>query len=63
MTTTAWDVLKAFDALAPADQHEVAAEILRKTAPGGPLPDAAFDELAAELFRRYDGEDAARGGA
>jgi hypothetical protein len=63
MTTAARDVLKAFEALAPAEQQQVAAEILRRTAPEGDLPEAALDELAAELFRGYEAEEAARGGA
>jgi hypothetical protein len=63
MTTAARDVLKAFEALAPAEQQEVAAEILRRATPEGDLPDAAFDELATDLFRHYDAEESARGGA
>ena len=34
--------------LAPAEQQQVAAEILRRTAGTGELPEAALDELAAE---------------
>jgi hypothetical protein len=34
---------------------------LRRTAHGGDLPEAALDELAAELLRAYDAEEAARG--
>lgn len=60
MTTAARDLLTAFDALSPADQQQVAAEILRRSAGTGDLPEAAFDELAAELFRGYDAEEAAR---
>lgn len=60
MTATARNVLAAFDALPPEEQRQVAAEILRRTAPAGDLPDAALDELAAELFRGYDAEEAAR---
>lgn len=59
MTQTALDVLTAFEALAPADQHRVAAEILRRS-PAGELSEAALHELADELFLSYDAEEAAR---
>jgi hypothetical protein len=59
VTSSARDLLAAFDALPPEEQRQVAAEILRRTAPAGDLPDAAFEELAAELFRGYDAEEAA----
>jgi hypothetical protein len=62
MTRTVDDLLRAFDALSPAEQHQLAAEILRRWTPDGDLPDAALDELAAELFRRYDAEEADRAG-
>jgi hypothetical protein len=58
--TTAREVLAAFDALSPAEQQEVAAEILRRTAGAGDLSEAALHELAAALFRGYDAEEAAR---
>jgi hypothetical protein len=51
MTETVRDLLRAFDALTPAEQRQVA---------DGELPEAALDELAAELFRGYDAEEAAR---
>jgi hypothetical protein len=60
MTETVRDLLRAFDALSPAEQHEMAAEILRRSAPDGDLSEAALTELAAELFRGYDAEEAAR---
>jgi hypothetical protein len=60
MTTSARDVLAAFDTLSPAEQQQVAVEILRRSAGAGELPDAAFDELAAELFRAYDAEETGR---
>jgi hypothetical protein len=60
MTETVRDLLRAFDALPLAEQHQVAAEILRRWAPDEGLPDAALDELTAELFRGYDAEEAAR---
>jgi hypothetical protein len=60
MTTAAREVLAAFEALPPAEQREVVAEILRRNTEYGDLPEAALDELAAELFRTYDAEEAAR---
>lgn len=60
MTTAARDILKAFDALPPAEQHEVATEILRRSMPEEELSETALDELADELFRRYDAEAADR---
>jgi hypothetical protein len=62
MSEAASDLLRAFDALPPAEQNQVAAEILRRWTPNGILPEAALDELAGELFRSYDAEEAARGG-
>jgi hypothetical protein len=60
VTETVRDLLRAFDALTPAEQHQVAAEILRRSASGGELPEAALGELTAELFRGYDAEEATR---
>jgi hypothetical protein len=59
MTQAVRDLLRAFDALSEVDQHEMAAEILRRRVPDGSIPDAALDQLAAELFRGYDAEEAA----
>lgn len=59
MPPTAHDLLSAFDALAPAEKQHVAAEILRRSAGVGDVGDESFDELAAELFRGYDAEEAA----
>jgi hypothetical protein len=53
-------LLADFDALPLDDQQQVAVEILRRTADAGNLPEMAPDELAAELFRAYDAEEAAR---
>jgi hypothetical protein len=61
MSVTARDVLTAFDALSPAEQEQVAAEILRRSVGVGELPVEALEELAVELFRSYDAEEAARG--
>ena len=60
MTPTVDDLLRAFDAFPPAEQHRVAVEILRRWTPAEGLTDDALDELAAELFRGYDAEEAAR---
>jgi hypothetical protein len=60
MSTSARNLLAAFDALPPDEQRQVAVEILRRTAPADDIPEAALDELAAELFRGYDAEEAAR---
>jgi hypothetical protein len=60
MTTAARDLLSTFDDLSPADQKEVAAEILRRAMGDGDVSDASWTELAAELFRSYDAEEAAR---
>lgn len=60
MTTAAQELLKAFDALPAGEQHEVAVTILRRTADAQDIPEAALHELADELFRGYDAEEAAR---
>jgi hypothetical protein len=60
MTTTARKLLEAFDTLPPEEQQQVAAEILRRAAAAGDVPETTLDELAGELFRRYDAEEAGR---
>jgi len=62
MTATAREVLEAFDSLPPAEQQQVATEILRRSAGVGDMPEAGLDELAAELFRSYEAEEAERAG-
>jgi hypothetical protein len=62
MTPTAREVLAAFDALSPSEQRQVAAEILRRSSGAGEPTEAALHELADELFRGYDAEEAARAG-
>lgn len=57
MSTAAHDLIKAFDSLPPDAQHEVAVEILRRTAAADDISEAALDELAGELFRSYDAEE------
>jgi hypothetical protein len=59
MTATARQLLAAFETLSPAEKHQVAVEILRRAAPDD-LSEAALAELADELFRSYDAEEAAR---
>jgi hypothetical protein len=59
MTEAVRDLLRIFDGLPAAQQHEAAVEILRRATPADGLPDSALDELAAELFRGYDAEEAA----
>ena len=59
MSTAAKDLLTAFDALPSFAQHEVAVAILRRTAATDDIPEAALHELADELFRGYDAEEAA----
>jgi hypothetical protein len=60
MTAQVRELLAAFDGLSPAEQQQLTKEILRRTSAAGDLPEAAFDELAAELFRGYNAEEAAR---
>jgi hypothetical protein len=60
MTETVRDLIRAFDALSPNEQKQMAAEILRRCTADESLPDAALDELTAELFRSYDTEEEAR---
>jgi hypothetical protein len=58
MTKAVRELLAGFDALSAADKQQAASEILRRTAGVGDIPDSGFDELAAELFRSYDAEEA-----
>ncbi len=60
MTASARKILAEFDSLPPDDQQQVAAEIQRRTADKEDLPESVLDESAAELFRTYDAEEAAR---
>lgn len=60
MTQAARELLITFEALSPAEQQEVTVEILRRAGPAGELSEEALDELAGELFRSYDAEEAAR---
>jgi hypothetical protein len=60
MTQAAQQILSAFEALEPGEQHEVAVAIIRRSAACDDISDASLDELAGELFRSYDAEEAAR---
>jgi hypothetical protein len=60
MTEAAREWLTAFDGLPPADQLEVMTELLRRSAGPPDLPEATLHELADDLFRSYDAEEAAR---
>lgn len=60
MTATARKVLADFDTLPTEDQQQVFAELLRRRTQEGELPEAALDELADELFRDYDTQEAER---
>jgi hypothetical protein len=60
MTATVRQLLDSFEALPDADKHQAAVEILRRYggAAEGDLPEAALVELADELFRALDAEEA-----
>jgi hypothetical protein len=59
MSAAVQQLLDSFDALADADKHQIAVEILRRTANtgSGDLPEYALVEAAAELFRALDAEE------
>ncbi|HZY89708.1 MAG TPA: hypothetical protein VFE78_33110 [Gemmataceae bacterium] len=57
MTDAARQLLKAFESLPPADQQQVAVEILRRSAASDELSETARHELADDLFRAYDAEE------
>ena len=60
MSDTARQFLEAFDTLPEAEREAVVAELLiRHPVGAGDLPDAGLVELADELFRAYDAEEAA----
>jgi hypothetical protein len=60
MIATALELLAAFDALPPAEKKQVTDELLRRSWDDGDLPEMSLNKLAAELFRSYDAEEAAR---
>ena len=60
MPTAVQQLLAAFDALPDEDREVVVIELLTRHPVGaGELPDGAFVELADELFRAYDADEAA----
>jgi hypothetical protein len=59
MKASVQDLLAAFDALPPAEQHQAAVEILRRSEGTGEMPEAAYVELADELFQACDAEQEA----
>ena len=63
MTEAARELLMTFESLAPTDQEDVAAEILRRGGSSEDLSEDALHELADELFRSYDAEEAAHAAA
>jgi hypothetical protein len=59
MSSAVQHVLDSFDALAPAEKHQAAVEILRRLGPHeGDVPESALVEAADELFRALDAEEA-----
>jgi hypothetical protein len=62
MTTAVQQLLDSFDALPDAEKHQAIVEILRRW-PGpmeGDVPEGALVELADEMFRNLDAEEAGR---
>ena len=59
MIATARELLAAFDALPLPERQQAAAEIMRRAISSDDLPEAALHQLADELFRSYDAEEAA----
>jgi hypothetical protein len=60
MSPAVRQLLDSFNALSPAEQHQLTIEILRRnsTSDYGDVPDAALIEAADELFRALDAEEA-----
>jgi hypothetical protein len=61
MVATAQELLDRINALDPKTRHELVVELLRHDAEKDDLPDDAFAEIGAEVFRMYDEEEAERG--
>jgi len=59
MTAAVQELLKTFESLPQAEQHEAALEILRRVLPdgAGDVPEAALIDSAEELFRALDAEE------
>ena len=60
MTAADRQLLNSFDALAASEQHQAAVEILRRVPASaeGDLSDQCLLEVADELFRTMDAEEA-----
>jgi hypothetical protein len=60
MSAAVQHILESFNALTEADKHQVAVEILRRCGivGTGDLPEKALVEVADELFRALDVEEA-----
>lgn len=58
MIANAQELLAAFDSLPADEKKQVTVELLRRSSGEGDMPESAFDEIAAELFRAYDAEEA-----
>jgi hypothetical protein len=60
MSESVRDLLASFDALPAAERHQAAVEILRRSTALGPaeIPEAAFSEVAEELFLALDAAEA-----
>lgn len=60
MSTTAFELVKAFGTLPETERDAVISELLLQyPIGGGDLSDAALEELAEELFLSYDDAEAA----
>ena len=60
MTKAAERIIAEFEALSPQEQHEVAVEVLRRSAGDDELTNATLDQLADELFLAYETEESGR---
>jgi hypothetical protein len=60
MTASVQKLLDSFEALSESDKHQAAVEILRRFTGSveGDLSDSALVEVADELFRALDAEEA-----
>ena len=60
MTQAAQRIIAEFEALSPQEQHEVAVEVLRRSAGEDELTDGTLDQLADELFLSCEAEESAQ---
>ena len=63
MTGAVQELLDTFDTLSEAEQHEAAAQVLRRVVDGesGEIPEEALVAAAEELFLELDAREAAGG--